>query len=299
MSDGRSYSRGGGDDYYSRGRSSYRSHGGRDDYSRSSRDNYSDRRSETRGHQSRQGGARGLARIHGTEQDRVNCTFYIKMGVCRHGDKCERQHNKPAFSQTIMIPGMYPNPEAVNMAARKDGSFVPKQRPGDRDAAFEEFFVDMFEEVSKCGEIEDVVVCDNLCDHMMGNVYIKFYDEIDADKCLKLVSGRYYQGKKLDAEFVPVTDFSLSRCRQYDRRECDRGGTCSYMHVKRLDPGLENDLLNEQPYKGHRSANIRNRSPSRSRSPSDRHRSRSYGRSRDHRRSRSPSSRYRHRDSRR
>ncbi|GBG33024.1 Splicing factor U2AF 35 kDa subunit [Hondaea fermentalgiana] len=189
-----------------------------------SRGDYGDRRG---GHGSRHGhgGARGLARIYGTEQDRHNCTFYIKMGVCRHGDKCDRAHNKPAFSQTVMIPGMYPNPLAAKVAERKDGSLIPKRASSaERDPNFEEFYVDMFEEVSKAGEVDDIVVCDNLCDHMMGNVYIKFFDEEDADKCRKLVSGRYYQGKRLDAEFVPVTDFSLSRCRQYDRRECDRGG---------------------------------------------------------------------------
>jgi len=30
---------------------------------------------------------------------RVNCSFYFKIGACRHGDKCSRLHNKPTFSQ--------------------------------------------------------------------------------------------------------------------------------------------------------------------------------------------------------
>jgi len=36
------------------------------------------------------GGAEHLARIHGTEEDKVNCPFYFKIGACRHGDKCSR-----------------------------------------------------------------------------------------------------------------------------------------------------------------------------------------------------------------
>jgi splicing factor U2AF 35 kDa subunit len=56
------------------------------------------------------GGAEHLARIHGTEEDKVNCPFYFKIGACRHGDKCSRQHHKPPFSQTIIVPHMWANP---------------------------------------------------------------------------------------------------------------------------------------------------------------------------------------------
>lgn len=36
---------------------------------------------------------------------RVNCSFYFKIGACRHGDRCSRLHNKPTFSQvTFTLP---------------------------------------------------------------------------------------------------------------------------------------------------------------------------------------------------
>ena len=44
-----------------------------------------------------------LASIFGTEKDKVNCSFYFKIGACRHGDRCSRIHNKPTFSQTIVL----------------------------------------------------------------------------------------------------------------------------------------------------------------------------------------------------
>ena len=44
-----------------------------------------------------------LASIFGTEKDKVNCSFYFKIGACRHGDRCSRIHNKPSFSQTIVL----------------------------------------------------------------------------------------------------------------------------------------------------------------------------------------------------
>jgi len=47
--------------------------------------------------------AKHLARIHGTEEDKVNCPFYYKIGACRHSDRCSRLHHKPAFSPTLLI----------------------------------------------------------------------------------------------------------------------------------------------------------------------------------------------------
>ena len=47
--------------------------------------------------------AQHLAKIFGTEEDKVNCPFYLKMGACRHGDRCSRIHNRPVLSQTILL----------------------------------------------------------------------------------------------------------------------------------------------------------------------------------------------------
>ena len=51
---------------------------------------------------------------------RVNCSFYFKIGACRHGDRCSRIHNKPTFSQTVLLQNLYVNPQ--NSAKSADGS---------------------------------------------------------------------------------------------------------------------------------------------------------------------------------
>lgn len=56
-------------------------------------------------------GAEYLASIFGTEKDKVNCSFFFKIGACRHGDKCSRLHNRPTFSQTILLQNLYANPK--------------------------------------------------------------------------------------------------------------------------------------------------------------------------------------------
>ena len=74
------------------------------------------------------------------------------------------------------------------------------------------------------GEIEDMVVVDNISDHMVGNLFVKYYREEDAEKALENLTGRYYGGELIQAEFSPVSDFREARCRQFHENSCNRGG---------------------------------------------------------------------------
>ena len=51
--------------------------------------------------------------------------------------------------------------------------------------------------VLQYGEIEEMNVCDNLGDHLVGNVYVKFRYEEDAEKAVKDLDNRWYNGKEL------------------------------------------------------------------------------------------------------
>lgn len=60
---------------------------------------------------------------------------------------------------------------------------------------FDDFYEEIFEELQKFGEIECLEVCENLGDHMIGNVYVKYVDEESANRCLQGLTGRFYAGK--------------------------------------------------------------------------------------------------------
>ncbi|KAL2635050.1 hypothetical protein R1flu_006529 [Riccia fluitans] len=47
------------------------------------------------------------------------------------------------------------------------------------------FYEDIFEELGKYGELESLNVCDNLADHMVGNVYVQFREEEQAAAALQ------------------------------------------------------------------------------------------------------------------
>lgn len=70
---------------------------------------------------------------------------------------------------------------------------------------FENFFSEVFLELSQFGEIEEMHVCDNIGDHLIGNTYVKFLSEDDAENVKKNISGRYYAGKLIIPEYSPVT----------------------------------------------------------------------------------------------
>lgn len=82
---------------------------------------------------------------------------------------------------------------------------------------FDEFYEEVFDELSSSyGPIEELHVCDNINEHMLGNVYVKFEDEEDAEKAIKGLSGRYYNNKLLAVEYSPVTDFREARYFEFD-----------------------------------------------------------------------------------
>ena len=43
---------------------------------------------------------------------------------------------------------------------------------------FDEFYDEIFQEFQNFGKVDDVQVCENLGEHMVGNVYVKFEDEV-------------------------------------------------------------------------------------------------------------------------
>lgn len=222
--------------------------------------------------------AKHLARIHGTEEDKVNCPFYFKIGACRHADRCSRIHHRPAFSPTILIKHIFRHPvreaelRALSEGMDKDKVEVDKEKATED---FLQFFENMYDELGKFGRIEALHVCDNLGDHMIGHVYAKFSDEEEASDALNIMNGRYYDGRKMEVEFSPVTDFREARCRDFDEDTCNRGGFCNFMHIKpvpmclirSLDEDCEEERRRERAEREHK----------------ERRRKRRHHRDRDHR----------------
>lgn len=182
-----------------------------------------------------------MQNIYGTEQDRVNCPFFYKIGACTFGDRCARLHNKPTESQTLLLANIYHTPYN-----KYGANSEPLFNVNDARSHLDDFYEDVFIEMEQFGEIEEIYVCRNLGDHLVGNVYVKFYDEDDAMKALDGLRGRYYAGRPVAIELSPVTDFREARCRQYDVGECNRGGFCNFMHLGEPSREIQDKLFSWQ-----------------------------------------------------
>ncbi|GAB1300846.1 Splicing factor U2AF 35 kDa subunit [Apodemus speciosus] len=250
-----------------------------------------------------------LASIFGTEKDNSTVHFISKSEhVVMETDVLGCTINQP-LARTILIQNIYRNPQ--NSAQTADGSHFtiallniyrnPQNSSQSADGLrcavsdvemqehYDEFFEEVFTEMEeKYGEVEEMNVCDNLGDHLVGNVYVKFRREEDAEKAVIDLNNRWFNGQPIHAELSPVTDFREACCRQYEMGECTRGGFCNFMHLKPISRELRRELY------GRRRKKHRSRSRSRERRSRSRDRGRGGGggggggggRERDRRRSR-------------
>ncbi|WAR05262.1 U2AF4-like protein [Mya arenaria] len=241
-----------------------------------------------------------LASIFGTEKDKVNCSFYFKIGACRHGERCSRLHNKPTFSQTVLLQNLYLNPQ--NAALTADGSHITMDEV-EAQQTFDNFFEEVFCELEDkkfrknlssplvflegcfCKEIQmDEMEIQQHYDEFFEEIYVEMekYGEIEEmNKAVNDLNNRWFNGRPIHSELSPVTDFREACCRQYEMGECTRGGFCNFMHLKPISRELRREL-----YGRSRKTKRRSRSPPTRRSRS-RSRDKKRSRSRERRRSRS------------
>uniref|UniRef100_A0A8C6EPY0 U2 small nuclear RNA auxiliary factor 1 like 4 n=1 Tax=Marmota marmota marmota TaxID=9994 RepID=A0A8C6EPY0_MARMA len=97
-------------------------------------------------------------------------------------------------------------------------------------------------------------VCDSLGDHLVDNVYVKFWQDEDAERAVAELSNLWFNSQAVHDELSPVTDFE-SCCRQYEMGECTQGGFCNFMHLRPISRNLRQQLYGRGP---------RHRSPLRS-----------------------------------
>jgi len=138
---------------------------------------------------------------------------------------------------------LYQNPpEAIAFA---EGNKVSDEALKSALDHFYKFYEEIFIELSNFGELKELNVCDNLGDHMIGNVYAKFTDEEGASKAFNALAGKYYHSNLVQEEYSPVINFRECRCRNYEEDKCERGGFCNFLHLKHVSHGLVKSLMEE------------------------------------------------------
>ncbi|KAI3765664.1 hypothetical protein L2E82_15705 [Cichorium intybus] len=71
--------------------------------------------------------------------------------------------------------------------------------------------LDFYEQLGKYGEIESLNICDNLADHMVGNVYAQIREEEHVAAALQDLSGRFYASIDINFDFNFITMISFKK----------------------------------------------------------------------------------------
>lgn len=163
------------------------------------------------------------------------CTFYQKIGACRHGEKCSRRHIRPTQLRTVLLANLYQKGD--NLSERQVAE------------TFGHFYGDVYRRVAQEGEVDQVVVCENENFHLNGNVYVRYTSAAAAAGAVLLLNQEWYAGRPVYCELSPVTSFAEANCRAYDTNSCTRGDHCNFMHVRRPANELRGRLRQAQDKK--------------------------------------------------
>ena len=131
-----------------------------------------------------------------------------------------------------------------------EGNEVSKEELKKALKHLEQFYEEVFLELSSYGELRDLYVVDNLCDHLIGNVYAKFYDEASALKAYESLQGKYYHSNLVVEEFSPIVNFKDGKCFKYEEGVCEKGPYCNFLHFKEINKKLIK-LLKDEMYEMH------------------------------------------------
>ena len=100
-------------------------------------------------------------------------------------------------------------------------------------------------ELSNFGELKDLFVVDNLSEHLIGNVYAKFFDEKAASNAFENLKGKYYHSDLVVEEYCPIINPMDGKCYKYEDGLCNKGPYCNFLHFKEISRSLVKSLKDE------------------------------------------------------
>lgn len=169
-------------------------------------------------------------------EDKDMCSFYMKNGSCRYGSQCTKKHTWPTISKTLLFAHFYQNsPLEISLA---EGQKIPNEKLEEVVSNLEQWYAEVFLEICKFGEILELHILDNIGDHLLGNVFVKFVAEEDAENVMKNISRRRFRGQLVMPEYSPVQNFEVGSCGQFYSGTCRRGGNCNFLHIKSINKNL-------------------------------------------------------------
>ncbi|XP_077284728.1 uncharacterized protein LOC143910216 isoform X2 [Arctopsyche grandis] len=173
-----------------------------------------------------------LLTIKETNADKEICPFYSKIGICRFGDCCSRNHRKPSVSKVLLARNFYSHFGIEQSASNEyDTDILLEYDEKETYKHFKDFFDDVLPEFQQFGNIIQFKVCCNFERHLRGNTYIEYSSLRDAVKAYKVFHGRWYGGKQVSLQFCDVPSWKQAICGLFASNRCPKGRACNFLHV--------------------------------------------------------------------
>ncbi|KAI4465509.1 u2 snrnp auxiliary factor small subunit [Holotrichia oblita] len=158
-----------------------------------------------------------LQKVLETNPNKPICPFFKKVGACRFGDACSRNHQRPCISRILLIPNFYSHISLDQSMESEYGSDSLEFESHERYSHFKEFFYDVLPELEKFGNIKQFEVCCNEEAHLRGNVYVEYSSSRVAMKAYRILQGRWYGGKQLNVEFCGLESWKNAICGEFHK----------------------------------------------------------------------------------
>lgn len=157
------------------------------------------------------------------------CPFYEKTGACSKGYLCDLIHRNYPLARCLVFHHLYPDPQLfVDHLPPGELSIPEKVQQNLLDA----FYLDIYDVLRGFGQIDDILVCGNRADHLVGNVLVLFREVDAAVRAQLILSDQYYAGRPIHITASPILRLSNAVCKR--AHDCPNGDKCQYIHP--MDP---------------------------------------------------------------
>lgn len=169
-----------------------------------------------------------------SEKDPTLCSLFEKVGACPKGDLCNKSHRCLPLARAIVLHHIFPDPDLFLSMLPPGTLFIDADA---RKRLINAFFLDIAQALMHFGQIDDLVIAGNKCDHLSGNVICVFHESDAAHAAQEALNNQYYAGRRIVVTLAPVQRLSHGFCtEQMTKGRCEQGEQCSFVHPVEPSP---------------------------------------------------------------